>query len=52
MISKLITLSSWFVVNPVRLRVVLFSLVLALTLLAVIVPGARILADEVPGGGH
>ncbi len=52
MTRRLTVVASWFLADPVRVRLVVGIVVLALALIALIVPGLQILADSVPGGGH
>jgi hypothetical protein len=52
MYNRLVLATSWFAADPMRVRVAAFSLALALSVLALVIPAVRVLADEVPGGGH
>jgi hypothetical protein len=52
MIRRLTLTASWFLADPVRVRLAICTLVLALALMALIMPGLHILADDVSGGSH
>jgi hypothetical protein len=52
MTRKLVSLASWFVVNPVRIQMFIFVVLLALALVAVLAPGVAAFAQDATGGGH
>jgi uncharacterized membrane protein YhaH (DUF805 family) len=52
MSRKLVSIASWFVANPVRIQMVVMVVLLAVALVAVLVPGAAVVAQDATGGGH
>ena len=52
MIHRVTVTASWFVADPMRVRLALCIVLLGLAIIALIVPGLRLLADGVPGTGH
>ena len=52
MTSKLFSIASWFVANPVHIRMFMLVLLLALALVAVLAPGGSAFAQDAIGGGH
>jgi uncharacterized membrane protein YhaH (DUF805 family) len=52
MTRKLVSIASWFVANPVRIQMVIIVVLLAVALVAVLVPSAAVVAQDAVGGGH
>ncbi len=52
MTRNLFAIASWFVANPVRIRMFMLVLVLVLALVAVLVPSMSAFAGDAIGGGH
>jgi hypothetical protein len=44
--------ASWIVINPVRLRAIVFVLLVVLALLVIIAPTTMAWAGNAPGGSH
>ena len=52
MSRRITQLSAWFAADPVRARLVVYVLVVALSVTASLATGTFTFADSVPGGGH
>jgi len=52
MTHKLLNLTSWIAANPIKVRFMIFTLLLLLAVAAVLVPGMTALAEMAPGGGR
>lgn len=51
MTHKLLNLTSWIAANPVKVRLIVFTLLMALAMAAVFLPGVTAMAEWAPGGG-
>jgi hypothetical protein len=51
MTRKLITLTSWIAANPLKIRLIIFTILLVLAMAAVLLPGVTAMAEWAPGGG-
>jgi hypothetical protein len=52
MTHKLLSITSWIAANPIKVRLIIFTVLMVLAATAVFVPGMTALADMAPGGGR
>ncbi len=50
MTRRLMQLSIWFYEDPIRIRLAVFAIIVALSVAGALIPGHVVFADDAPGG--